>query len=138
MIRLQKIRRLGRKSLKLHLLGTMSRMQLMNIFFLAFAVLWFVKRHPSYSWAGQDILVKLLFLHAFREVSVCDIIFIVILLTWHIFRLAFAVKVVQSDCDVVICDGNLFNADSFLYSRLLLYFFAARLSMTFSGSSFHH
>lgn len=51
--------------MKLPLLGTMSWMSLLvNIFCLAFAVFWFVKRHTSYAWAGQDILVKLPFLHS--------------------------------------------------------------------------
>ncbi|WZY91613.1 hypothetical protein YC2023_063942 [Brassica napus] len=60
-----KWRHLGRRSVKLPLLGTMSWMSLLvNIFCLAFAVFWFVKRHTSYAWAGQDILVKLPFLHA--------------------------------------------------------------------------
>lgn len=47
-------------------LGTMSVMSLLvNIVCLAFAVFWFIKRHTSYSWVGQDILVTLaaLFVH---------------------------------------------------------------------------
>lgn len=61
--------------MKLPLLGTMSLMSLLvNIFCVAFAVFWFVKRHASYSWVGQDILVTLLALflhalHAFRNHS---------------------------------------------------------------------
>jgi signal peptide peptidase-like protein 2B len=55
---LRKCRHLARKSVKLPLLGTMSVLSLLvNIVCLAFAVFWFIKRHTSYSWVGQDILV---------------------------------------------------------------------------------
>lgn len=48
------------------------------------------------------------------------------------------IKVVYLVCCLVIYDVSLLYADSGLYSRLLLYFFAARLSMTSSGFSYHH
>ncbi|RID67530.1 hypothetical protein BRARA_D02607 [Brassica rapa] len=54
---LRKWRHLGRKTVKLPLIGTVSWMSVLVIIIcLAFTVFWFVKRHTYYSWVGQDIL----------------------------------------------------------------------------------
>ncbi|KAJ4904149.1 Signal peptide peptidase-like 3 [Raphanus sativus] len=71
---LRSCRRLGRKSVKLPLVGTVSWMSLLvNIICLAFAVFWFVKRHTSYAWVGQDILGICLIITALQVVRLPNI-----------------------------------------------------------------
>ncbi|XP_010508474.1 PREDICTED: signal peptide peptidase-like 3 [Camelina sativa] len=114
---LRKCRHLGRKSVNLPLLGTMSVMSLIvNIVCLAFAVFWFVKRHTSYSWVGQDILGICLMITALQVVRLPNIKVATVLLccafVYDIFWVFISPLIFHESVMIVVAQGDSSSGES--------------------------
>ncbi|KAG2244865.1 hypothetical protein Bca52824_093284 [Brassica carinata] len=114
---LRKWRNLGRRSVKLPLLGTMSWMSLLvNIFCLSFAVFWFVKRHTSYAWAGQDILGICLMITALQVVRLPNIKVATVLLccafVYDIFWVFISPLIFHESVMIVVAQGDSSSGES--------------------------
>nr|AAM14939.1 unknown protein [Arabidopsis thaliana]AAM15159.1 unknown protein [Arabidopsis thaliana] len=114
---LRKCRHLARKSVKLPLLGTMSVLSLLvNIVCLAFAVFWFIKRHTSYSWVGQDILGICLMITALQVVRLPNIKVATVLLccafVYDIFWVFISPLIFHESVMIVVAQGDSSTGES--------------------------
>ncbi|KFK37150.1 hypothetical protein AALP_AA4G219600 [Arabis alpina] len=114
---LRKCRHLNRRSVKLPLLGTMSLMSLLvNIFCIAFAVFWFVERHTSYSWVGQDILGICLMITALQVVRLPNIKVATVLLccafVYDIFWVFISPLIFHESVMIVVAQGDSSSGES--------------------------
>ncbi|CAH2058262.1 unnamed protein product [Thlaspi arvense] len=114
---LRKCRHLSRKSVKLPLLGTMSWMSLLvNILCVAFAVFWFVERHTSYSWVGQDILGICLMITALQVVRLPNIKVATVLLccafVYDIFWVFISPLIFHESVMIVVAQGDSSSGES--------------------------
>ncbi|KAL0739913.1 hypothetical protein Bca4012_081426 [Brassica carinata] len=114
---LRNCRHLGRKSVKLPLVGTLSWMSLLvNILCLAFAVFWFVKRGTSYAWAGQDILGICLMITALQVVRLPNIKVGTVLLccafVYDIFWVFISPLIFHESVMIVVAQGDSSSGES--------------------------
>ncbi|CAN7063110.1 unnamed protein product [Brassica rapa subsp. trilocularis] len=114
---LRKWRHLGRKTVKLPLIGTVSWMSVLVIIIcLAFTVFWFVKRHTYYSWVGQDILGICLMITSLQVVRLPNIKVATVLLccafVYDIFWVFISPLIFHESVMIVVAQGDRSSGES--------------------------
>ncbi|WZY90961.1 hypothetical protein YC2023_047696 [Brassica napus] len=107
---LRKWRHLGRKTVKLPLIGTVSWMSVLVIIIcLAFTVFWFVKRHTYYSWVGQDILGICLMITSLQVVAT---VLLCCAFVYDIFWVFISPLIFHESVMIVVAQGDRSSGES--------------------------